>query len=238
MRSPRFFAATPAGAGGNCAAPGRIAGETSHHPTGAKSAGCIFKNPTSVPAGKLVDELGLEELRVGHARVSEVHGNFIVNDGGATAAEVLELIAKIQATARGQSAGSSWKPKCKSWGRKGERNERAPKKIAVLMGGPGSERDVSLATGRGVAKALRSLGAEVTEVDVQRRKFRIADAMSISPSSRSTELSAKTARSSRFWKNAACLHRRRRDGERTRFRQDSFEGEISKRRVSRHRTGR
>ena len=37
---------------------------------------------------------------VGHARVSEVHGNFIVNDGGASAAEVLELIAKIQETAR------------------------------------------------------------------------------------------------------------------------------------------
>jgi D-alanine-D-alanine ligase len=42
-----------------------------------------------------------------------------------------------------------------------------PKKIAVLMGGPGSERDVSLATGAGVVKALRSLGCDVTEVDVK-----------------------------------------------------------------------
>ena len=66
----------------------------------AKSAGCIFKNPESCPAGKLVDELGLKNLRVGKARVSNVHGNFIVNDGGATAAEILELIAKIQETAR------------------------------------------------------------------------------------------------------------------------------------------
>jgi D-alanine-D-alanine ligase len=48
-----------------------------------------------------------------------------------------------------------------------------PKKIAVLMGGPGSERDVSLATGRGVAKALRSLGAEVSEVDVHDEKFEL-----------------------------------------------------------------
>src|ERR1700761_874234 len=40
------------------------------------------------------------------------------------------------------------------------------KKIAVLMGGPGSERKVSLASGAGVASALRSLGADVTEVDV------------------------------------------------------------------------
>jgi UDP-N-acetylmuramate--L-alanine ligase/UDP-N-acetylenolpyruvoylglucosamine reductase len=66
----------------------------------AKSAGCIFKNPESCPAGKLVDELGLKNSRVGKARVSEVHGNFIVNDGGATAAEMLELIERIKATAR------------------------------------------------------------------------------------------------------------------------------------------
>jgi UDP-N-acetylmuramate--alanine ligase len=66
----------------------------------ASSAGCIFKNTDSIPAGKLVDELGLKNCAIGKARVSEVHGNFIVNDGGATAAEMLELIAKIQATAR------------------------------------------------------------------------------------------------------------------------------------------
>ncbi len=66
----------------------------------AKSAGCIFKNPGSIPAGKLVDELGLKNSRVGNARVSEVHGNFIVNDGGATAAEMLQLIDKIQSAAR------------------------------------------------------------------------------------------------------------------------------------------
>ena len=66
----------------------------------AKSAGCIFKNPENIPAGKLVDELGLKNSRVGNARVSEVHGNFIVNDGGATAAEMLQLIDKIQSAAR------------------------------------------------------------------------------------------------------------------------------------------
>jgi len=66
----------------------------------AKSAGCIFKNTDNVPAGKLVDELGLKNAQVGKARVSEVHGNFIVNDGGATAAEMLELIDKIKSAAR------------------------------------------------------------------------------------------------------------------------------------------
>jgi UDP-N-acetylmuramate--alanine ligase len=66
----------------------------------AKSAGCIFKNPSACPAGKLVDELGLKNSRVGDARVSEVHGNFIVNEGAATAGEVLELIGQIQTKAR------------------------------------------------------------------------------------------------------------------------------------------
>jgi D-alanine-D-alanine ligase len=47
------------------------------------------------------------------------------------------------------------------------------KKIAVLMGGPGSERKVSLASGAGVAEALRSLGADVTEVDVSGPDFTV-----------------------------------------------------------------
>ena len=68
----------------------------------AKSAGCIFKNPQNCPAGQLVEELGLKNSGIGKARVSEVHGNFIVNDGGATAAEMLELIEKIKTVARAQ----------------------------------------------------------------------------------------------------------------------------------------
>jgi UDP-N-acetylmuramate--alanine ligase len=68
----------------------------------AKSAGCIFKNPQNCSAGQLIEELGLKNSGVGKARVSEVHGNFIVNDGGATAAEMLELIEKIKSVARSQ----------------------------------------------------------------------------------------------------------------------------------------
>ncbi len=47
-----------------------------------------------------MDELGLKNSAVGKARVSEVHGNFIVNDGGATATEMLELIDRIQQAAK------------------------------------------------------------------------------------------------------------------------------------------
>jgi UDP-N-acetylenolpyruvoylglucosamine reductase len=63
----------------------------------APSAGCIFKNPAAIPAGKLVDELGLKGERVGGAVVSAEHGNFIINDGKATARDVLELIEILKA---------------------------------------------------------------------------------------------------------------------------------------------
>jgi len=68
----------------------------------APSAGCIFKNPDTIPAGKLVEELGLKGTRVGGAMVSLEHGNFIVNDGTASAADVLELIRIIQERARSE----------------------------------------------------------------------------------------------------------------------------------------
>ena len=66
----------------------------------APSAGCIFKNPGSIPAGKLIDELGLKGSRVGGAVVSDAHGNFIVNEGNATAKDVLSLIDIIKQRAK------------------------------------------------------------------------------------------------------------------------------------------
>jgi UDP-N-acetylenolpyruvoylglucosamine reductase len=66
----------------------------------APSAGCTFKNPATIPAGKLIDELGLKGTRVGGAVVSAGHGNFIVNDGDATARDVLELIAILKVRAK------------------------------------------------------------------------------------------------------------------------------------------
>ena len=67
------------------------------------SAGCIFKNPSpSLSAGRLVDELGLKGTRRGGAVVSPVHGNFIINDGGATASDVLQLIDLIKSRAKAE----------------------------------------------------------------------------------------------------------------------------------------
>jgi UDP-N-acetylenolpyruvoylglucosamine reductase len=62
----------------------------------------MFKNPAAIPAGRLIDELGLKGVRVGGAVVSAEHGNFIVNDGQATAHDVLELIAILQTKARNE----------------------------------------------------------------------------------------------------------------------------------------
>jgi UDP-N-acetylenolpyruvoylglucosamine reductase len=62
------------------------------------SAGCIFKNPgPGLSAGQLIDEAGLKGARFGGASVSGVHANFIINDGTATARDVLKLIGLIQA---------------------------------------------------------------------------------------------------------------------------------------------
>jgi UDP-N-acetylenolpyruvoylglucosamine reductase len=66
----------------------------------APSAGCMFKNPAAIPAGKLVDELGLKGVKVGGAMVSLEHGNFLVNTGNATAKDVLELIELLKTRAR------------------------------------------------------------------------------------------------------------------------------------------
>ena len=66
----------------------------------AASAGCIFKNPAEIPAGRLVQELGYKDRAVGSAKVSVIHGNFITNEGGATARDVLELIDQIKKEAR------------------------------------------------------------------------------------------------------------------------------------------
>jgi UDP-N-acetylmuramate dehydrogenase len=62
-----------------------------------KSIGCIFRNPAlNQPAGALIDACGLKGFKVGGAKVSEMHANFIVNAHGATAKDVVELIEAVR----------------------------------------------------------------------------------------------------------------------------------------------
>lgn len=66
-------------------------------PVGTFSAGCFFKNPENCePAGKLIDLAGGKDLRSGDAAVSSKHANFIVNQGRASAEDILRLMNRIQ----------------------------------------------------------------------------------------------------------------------------------------------
>ena len=60
------------------------------------SSGCVFRNPEELPAGKLIEEAGLKGEREGHAVVSDIHANFIVNEGGASAEDVIALVKKMR----------------------------------------------------------------------------------------------------------------------------------------------
>lgn len=63
---------------------------------GGRNAGCVFKNPPGAHAGKLIDSLGLKGLRRGGAAVSERHANFVVNEHGAKASDVLEVLELVR----------------------------------------------------------------------------------------------------------------------------------------------
>lgn len=65
-------------------------------PLNEPSCGSVFKNPEGASAGALIEQVGLKGVRHGGAQISEVHANFIVNTGGATASDVCALIELVQ----------------------------------------------------------------------------------------------------------------------------------------------
>jgi UDP-N-acetylmuramate dehydrogenase len=69
-------------------------------PLAMASAGCVFKNPPSDSAGRLIEAAGLKGTRVGDAEVSMKHANFVVNRGQARAADVTALIGKVRSAIR------------------------------------------------------------------------------------------------------------------------------------------
>lgn len=88
---------------------------TSKQPLDLPSAGSTFKRPAGYFAGKLIQDAGLRGYRVGGAQVSEKHTGFVVNTGGATAADVRQLIADVQDRVRA-SQGVELHPEVRMWG--------------------------------------------------------------------------------------------------------------------------
>ena len=83
-------------------------------PLSKRNAGCIFKNPPGLSAGRLIDQAGLKGLRVGDAEVSPEHANFLVNHGHATAAEFAELMEQVRAKVR-EVHGVELEPEVEIW---------------------------------------------------------------------------------------------------------------------------
>jgi UDP-N-acetylmuramate dehydrogenase len=71
-------------------------------PVRLTSAGCAFKNPSGESAGRLIDQAGLKGHQVGGVKVSDIHANFLVNEGGATAADVRQMLAEIEQAVQGR----------------------------------------------------------------------------------------------------------------------------------------
>lgn len=69
-------------------------------PIGRPSAGSVFVNPPGDSAGRMIERAGLKGVRVGGAVVSETHANFIINDGSASAADVVALIHRVRDTVK------------------------------------------------------------------------------------------------------------------------------------------
>ncbi len=70
--------------------------KTNMQPYHLPSFGSVFKNPTDNYAGKLIEDVGLKGFSIGGAQISNMHSNFIVNNGNATSEEIYQLITVIQ----------------------------------------------------------------------------------------------------------------------------------------------
>ncbi|MFB0526508.1 MAG: UDP-N-acetylmuramate dehydrogenase [bacterium] len=71
-----------------------------NQPVSTVNAGCVFKNPETCEAGKLIETAGLKGARLGDAEVSKKHANFIINCGRAKAKDVYDLIEKVRETVK------------------------------------------------------------------------------------------------------------------------------------------
>ncbi|MBE6378252.1 MAG: D-alanine--D-alanine ligase [Lentisphaerae bacterium] len=135
-----------------------------------RTAGCAFRNVSDLdPAGKLIDQCGLRGLRVGDLVVSPVHANYILNMGEASEADYLEIVRIIR---RAVSAKHGFYLIPEIISVNPELNalisdDTPAPKVNLLCGGISSEREVSLAGGEVVTRALRKAGFKVEKSDIR-----------------------------------------------------------------------
>ncbi len=148
-----------------------LAKRANSQPTNQPSCGSVFKNPEGDYAARLIEASGLKGFKIGGAQVSEKHANFIINAGGATAANIEQMITYVQAQVS-QKHGILLQTEVCIVGEKlntKQKIERAEDfgRVAVLMGGDSAERKVSLRSGAAVHAAFVAQGVEVIAVNVK-----------------------------------------------------------------------
>ncbi len=85
-------------------------------PKKVRSAGCFFKNPQSGSAGRLIEQAGCKGASQGSAMVSKLHANYIINKGGASAKDILQLSQRVTRTVK-QKMGVRLEREVELWGR-------------------------------------------------------------------------------------------------------------------------
>ena len=93
---------------------GELSRQRTKSQPGGRNAGCVFKNPEGGAAGRIIDELGLKSTRVGGASISPRHANFVVNDQGAKAQDVLDLLELVRSRVQ-REAGVDLELEVKVW---------------------------------------------------------------------------------------------------------------------------
>ncbi len=155
---------------------GFLAARRRREPVG-RSAGCTFRNAGEESAGRLIDRAGLKESSNGGATVSSRHANFVMNTGGASEKDFVELLGKIRKTVA-ETSGIYLRPEvvfADNESLEKVMNTIKEPAVLVLMGGNSSEREVSLRSGQAVADALTRAGYKVTTEDIV--ECRVSDAM-------------------------------------------------------------
>jgi hypothetical protein len=137
-------------------------------PLSQPNAGSVFRNPPNDHAARLIESCGLKGLTLGGAQVSKKHANFIVNIGGATARDIESLVNHVQ----GDGAQAHRRRVDPRSAHRGESRMSALGKVAVLMGGPSAEREISLISGNAVLAALRSKASTPTRSTRRARALR------------------------------------------------------------------